>query len=86
MRFRAAIDGCSRGNPGPAAWGVAVLDEEGRCAAMRAIGTLGAFRIQHVRRERNKEADRRVNVALNQVEAEPDNPGVRIREDCGSSD
>ena len=28
-RFKAAIDGGSRGNPGPAAWGVAVLDEEG---------------------------------------------------------
>ena len=31
-RFRAAIDGGSRGNPGLAAWGVAVLDDEGRCA------------------------------------------------------
>lgn len=30
-RFRAAIDGGSRGNPGPAAWGVAILDEAGRC-------------------------------------------------------
>lgn len=29
-RFRAAIDGGSRGNPGPAAWGVAVLDENGQ--------------------------------------------------------
>ena len=28
-RFRAAIDGGSRGNPGPAAWGVAVLDAAG---------------------------------------------------------
>ena len=28
-RFRAAIDGGSRGNPGPAAWAVAVLDEHG---------------------------------------------------------
>jgi ribonuclease HI len=32
-RFRAAIDGGSRGNPGPAAWGVAVLDEAGSCTA-----------------------------------------------------
>jgi ribonuclease HI len=31
-RFRAAIDGGSRGNPGPAAWAVAVLDEDGACA------------------------------------------------------
>lgn len=28
-RFRVAIDGGSRGNPGPAAWGIAVLDEQG---------------------------------------------------------
>lgn len=28
-RFRAAIDGGSRGNPGPAAWAVAILDEDG---------------------------------------------------------
>lgn len=28
-RFRAAFDGGSRGNPGVAAWGVAVLDENG---------------------------------------------------------
>ncbi len=31
-RFRAAIDGASRGNPGPAAWAVAVLDDAGECA------------------------------------------------------
>ena len=30
-RFRAAFDGGSRGNPGPAAWGVAILDENGEC-------------------------------------------------------
>ena len=30
-RFRAAFDGGSRGNPGPAAWGVAVLDENDTC-------------------------------------------------------
>jgi ribonuclease HI len=29
-RFRASFDGGSRGNPGPAAWGVVVLDAEGR--------------------------------------------------------
>jgi ribonuclease HI len=29
-RFRAGFDGGSRGNPGPAAWGVVVLDPDGR--------------------------------------------------------
>jgi ribonuclease HI len=29
-RFRAGFDGGSRGNPGPAAWGVVVLDGDGR--------------------------------------------------------
>ena len=29
-RFRAGFDGGSRGNPGPAAWGVVVLDDEGK--------------------------------------------------------
>jgi ribonuclease HI len=29
-RLRAGIDGGSRGNPGPAAWGVVLLDAEGR--------------------------------------------------------
>jgi ribonuclease HI len=39
-RFRAAFDGGSRGNPGPAAWGVAVLDAEGACLERHA-GVLG---------------------------------------------
>lgn len=39
-RFRAAVDGGSRGNPGPAAWAVAVLDDEGRCIEGHS-GTLG---------------------------------------------
>lgn len=39
-RFRAAIDGGSRGNPGPAAWGVAILDPDGACSEGHA-GTLG---------------------------------------------
>ncbi|NIM01726.1 MAG: reverse transcriptase-like protein [Acidobacteria bacterium] len=39
-RFNAAFDGGSRGNPGPAAWGVAVLDAGGRCLERHA-GTLG---------------------------------------------
>ena len=132
--FRAAIDGGSRGNPGPAAWGVAVLDAEGRLVeghsgtigratnnvaeytgliealrlaaslgatrveiradselivrqiqgtyrvrhpelrrlwadAMRRIETFEAFRIEHVRREANREADRLVNRALDALDA-----------------
>jgi ribonuclease HI len=38
--FRAAIDGGSRGNPGAAAWGVAVLDAKGNCLEGHA-GVLG---------------------------------------------
>ena len=134
MRFRAAIDGGSRGNPGPAAWGVAVLDDDGECtdshhgtlghatnnvaeyqgllAARRLAERQGAeeveivadselivrqiegryrvrhpdlkplfaeakelirrfesFSIRHVPREHNKEADRLVNLALNEAES-----------------
>ena len=39
-RFNASFDGGSRGNPGPAAWGVAVFDGDGRCLERHA-GTLG---------------------------------------------
>ena len=39
-QFRAAIDGGSRGNPGPAAWGVAILDDDGRYREGHA-GTIG---------------------------------------------
>jgi ribonuclease HI len=138
-RFRAAIDGGSRGNPGPAAWGVAVLDELGECTdghcgllgratnnvaeyhgllealklaerqgaeevdiqadselivrqiegryrvrhpdlkplfaqAMQLIGRFRSFRIRHVRRELNKEADRLVNIALNRAAAASEAP------------
>ena len=131
-RFRAAIDGGSRGNPGPAAWAVVVLDEDGRRLeghagtigsttnnvaeytallealalavahgaadveiladselvvrqiegayrvknenlkplheeARRRIALLRSFRISHVRRGQNKEADRLVNVALDRA-------------------
>lgn len=38
--FRAAFDGGARGNPGPAAWGVAVLDDDGECVEGHA-GALG---------------------------------------------
>ena len=133
-RFRAAIDGGSRGNPGPAAWGVAILDDEGQVTdghhgllghatnnvaeyhgllealrlaerlgaqdveiqadselivrqidgryrvrhpdlkplfaeAVRLISVFRSFRIRHVRREHNKDADRLVNVALDLAEA-----------------
>ena len=136
-RFRAAIDGGSRGNPGPAAWGVAFLDDEGGCPeghagtlgrttnnvaeyraliealrlaeasgareveiladselivrqvrglyrvkhpdlkplfgeVMRRVRSFDAFRIEHVPRERNKQADLLVNMALNQAEADPE--------------
>lgn len=131
-RFRAAIDGGSRGNPGPAAWAVVVFDEDGRRLeghagtigsttnnvaeytallealalaaargaadveiladselvvrqiegayrvknenlkplheeARRRIALLRSFRISHVRRGQNKEADRLVNVALDRA-------------------
>jgi probable phosphoglycerate mutase len=138
-RFRAAIDGGSRGNPGPAAWGVAILSESGECTdghsgvlghatnnfaeyhgllealklaeregaeeveiradselivrqiqgryrvrhpvlkplfseAMRRIGRFKSFRIRHVRREHNKDADRLVNMALNRAVAASETP------------
>jgi ribonuclease HI len=128
--FRAGFDGGSRGNPGPAAWGVVVLDEAGRplsghagaigratnnvaeyrgllealalaersgasevrlfadselvvkqmrgeykvrhpdliplaMEARRRASGFASFSIEHVPRERNKEADRLVNRALN---------------------
>ena len=138
--FRAAIDGGSRGNPGPAAWGVAVLDDTGACIeghgepigratnnvaeyqallealaiaarrgateveirsdsellvrqiegryrvrhpalqplhaeAARRIGEFESFRIVHVRREQNKDADRLVNMALDRATA-PEGSGL----------
>jgi ribonuclease HI len=133
-RFKAAIDGGSRGNPGPAAWGVAVLSDDGDPTeghsgsigratnnvaeyhgllealkladrkgaeeveiladselivrqiqgryrvrhpdlkrlfndAMQLISRFKSFRIQHVRREQNKDADRLVNIALDRAGA-----------------
>jgi ribonuclease HI len=132
-RFRAAFDGGSRGNPGPAAWGVVVLDEAGRplegfagflgtatnnvaeyngllealrlaaerqadevelqadselivrqlegryrvknaglkplfLEAQRRIRGFRSFRVRHVRREDNREADRLVNLALDRAD------------------
>ena len=130
--FRAAFDGGSRGNPGPAAWGVAVLDTAGALCeghsgllgtatnnqaeyhgllaalrladesgaeqveiladselvvrqiqgryrvkapglqplyreAIELIDRLPSFKITHVKRDFNKEADRLVNQALDQA-------------------
>jgi ribonuclease HI len=144
-QFRAAIDGGSRGNPGPAAWGVAVLGSDGETVeghagfigratnnvaeyraliealelavsraaadveiladselvvrqiqgsyrvrneslkplwseAMRLARSFSAFRIVHVRRESNKEADRLVNLALDRAESDPESADTRIVE------
>ena len=143
-RLRAAVDGGSRGNPGPAAWAVAVLDEagnyvEGHAGALghatnnvaeyrgliealklaaergaedveiradselivrqmqgryrvrhpalvplhqearRRARSFPSFRIVHVPRDENRDADRLVNEALNRAAVEPAE-GVRIHE------
>jgi ribonuclease HI len=145
-RFLAAIDGGSRGNPGPAAWGVAILAADGSYVegharamgkatnnvaeyrglieALRLAGERGAsrveiradselivkqirgvyrvkhpalkplyaeaieriagfhsFRIEHVRRENNKQADRLVNVALDRAEAGENGPFHEVGSD-----
>jgi ribonuclease HI len=142
-RFRAAFDGGSRGNPGPAAWAVVVIGEDGRCIeghggslgtatnnvaeyhgllealdlasakgarevviqsdselivkqlrgayrvrhpgliplhaeAMRRIAGFVSFRIRHVRREDNREADRLVNVVLDRVVGAAAGETIRI--------
>lgn len=142
-RFRAAFDGGSRGNPGTAAWGVAVIDAEGRYVeghaaalghatnnvaeyhgllealrlaaergaddveiladselivrqiqgryrvrqphlkplheeATRLIARFGRFRIKHVPRGENRDADRLVNLALDRAEAAIPEEVVRI--------
>ena len=144
-RFRAGFDGGSRGNPGPAAWGVVVLDPEGRAVegfagaigratnnvaeytgllealslalareaddvelladselvvkqvrgeykvrhpdliplhaeAVRRIARLRRFKIGHVPREKNKDADKLVNRALNLVESGGDGAAVKVHE------
>ena len=144
-RFRAGFDGGSRGNPGPAAWGVVVLDPEGRAVegfagaigratnnvaeyngllealalalareaddvelladselvvkqvrgeykfrhpdliplhaeAVRRIAQLRRFKIGHVPRAKNKDADRLVNRALNLVESGGDGAAVKVHE------
>jgi ribonuclease HI len=144
-RFRAGFDGGSRGNPGPAAWGVVVLDPEGRAIegfagaigratnnvaeytallealaialareaddvelladselvvkqvrgeykvrhpdliplhaeAVRRIARLRRFKIGHIPREKNKDADKLVNRALNLVESGGDGAAVKVHE------
>jgi len=144
-RFRAGFDGGSRGNPGPAAWGVVVLDATGRAVegfagaigratnnvaeytgllealaiamardaedvelladselvvkqvrgeykvrhpdliplhaeAVRRIGQFRRFKIGHVPREKNKDADKLVNRALNLVESGGDGGAVKVHE------
>jgi ribonuclease HI len=144
-RFRAGFDGGSRGNPGPAAWGVVVLDAAGRAVegfagaigratnnvaeyrgllealaiararhaddvelladselvvkqvrgeykvrhpdliplhaeAVRLIATLRKFKIGHVPREKNKDADKLVNRALNLVEGGADGIALTVHE------
>ena len=143
--FRVAFDGGSRGNPGIAAWGVAILDEDGEflegyggflgratsniaeyngliealklagergatevevfadselivrqvqgsyrvknanlrplfVEAMRMIQAFDVFRISHIRREKNKDADRMVNMTLDRAVADPTNPRIRVHE------
>ena len=142
-RFRAAFDGGSRGNPGTAAWGVAILDDAGRyleghagalghatnnvaeyhgllaalrlaierraddveiladselivrqiegrykvrkehlkplyAEATRLIRRIKRFRLAHVPRKENREADRLVNLALDRAETAAPDETVRI--------
>jgi len=144
-RFRAGFDGGSRGNPGPAAWGVVVLDATDRAVegfagaigratnnvaeytallealaiavareardvelfadselvvkqirgeykvrhpdliplhaeAKRRITAFRRFKLSHVPREKNKEADRLVNRALNLVESGDGGAPVSVHE------
>jgi ribonuclease HI len=144
-RFRAGIDGGSRGNPGPAAWGVVVLDSDGRAVegfagaigratnnvaeytallealaiaaarhaedvelladselvvkqvrgeykvrhpdliplhaeARRRIATFRRFKLGHVPREQNKDADKLVNRALNLVKNGGDGVAATLHE------
>jgi ribonuclease HI len=144
-RFRASFDGGSRGNPGPAAWGVVILDAAGRAVegfaaaigratnnvaeytallealaialardaddvelladselvvkqvrgeykvkhpdliplhaeALRLIASIRRFKIGHVPREQNKDADKLVNRALNLYENGGDGTAATVHE------
>ena len=71
-RFNASIDGGSRGNPGPAAWGVAVFDGDGRCLERHA-GTLG--------RATNNVAEYRGLIEALRIATEKAAAQVRLRSD-----
>ncbi len=144
-RFRAGFDGGSRGNPGPAAWGVVVMDADGRsiegfagaigratnnvaeytaflealalaaargafdvelvadselvvkqmrgeykvrhpdliplhAEAVRRIARFRSFKIGHVPREKNKDADKLVNRVLNLAATTGDGIPVKVHE------
>jgi len=150
VRFRAAVDGGSRGNPGVAAWALVLLDREGKIleghaaslgtatnnvaeyhallealklaqerfaydveiradselivrqiqgrykvrhpdliplhtAAMRMIRGFRSFRIMHVPREKNREADRLVNRAIDLAESASPGVAPAIHEDYALS-
>jgi ribonuclease HI len=48
--------------------------------AVRRISSFEQFKISHIPRERNKLADRLVNKALDRLEADPAEQGIRIHE------
>lgn len=144
-RFRAGFDGGSRGNPGPAAWGVVILDEDDRplegfagligkatnnvaeyagllealalasargaeevtlladselvvrqmngaykvrhpdliplhAEARRRSRAFASFRIAHVPREKNRDADKLVNRVLNLASRGEGEPAERLHE------
>ena len=149
-RFVAAFDGGSRGNPGPAAWAVVVLDADGAVVeghagtigratnnvaeyrglvealrlaeqagaedvdlasdselvvrqmlgvykvrhpdlrplydeAAKRAGAFRSFRIRHVPRGRNADADRLVNLALDRAEAAGAGEEIVLRTASGGS-
>jgi ribonuclease HI len=49
--------------------------------ALRRIGRFRVFRIRHVRRAGNRDADRLVNLALDRLGTAEDPGAVRLRED-----
>jgi ribonuclease HI len=71
-RFNASIDGGSRGNPGPAAWGVAVFDDDGNCVERHA-GTVG--------RATNNVAEYRGLIEALRLATEKQASEVRLRSD-----
>ena len=121
----AYIDGGSRGNPGPAGYGVRIVDDEGGVVAeyngllaalswavdhghrslhirsdsellvkqlrgeyrvknpglqplyedaRQLVARIGRVTFEHVRREKNKEADRLANLAMDEAQQKPEAP------------